>query len=197
VDEHAEYLSIAEVASLLGVHRNTVRNRVKVGRYKAHKLVTPQGETYAIERESLGVSLPTPTNEGAHSLSAPVHHNADSPSQSGDVLHRDQQVQADAIVQRLLAPFIAELGMVREELGRVKAERDNTKSQLLAKYQTIATQQETIAEAEVLRRRDEQEAPLARPAGPGAREAPVEAQDSRPRAVGAAEAVAGRVGGPG
>ncbi len=50
----------------------------------------------------------------------------------------EQQVQADAIVPRLLAPFIAERGMVREEWGRVRAEYDGATSQLLAQAETIA-----------------------------------------------------------
>ena len=32
----ADTVTIAEAAALLGVHRNTVRNRVKAGRYRAH-----------------------------------------------------------------------------------------------------------------------------------------------------------------
>ncbi len=143
MDERAEYVTIAEAATLLGVHRNTVRNRVKAGRYKAHKLVTPQGETYALHRDSLGLPLPSPTNEAAHPLTGVVRHNADNPSQPAALVSPDQQAQADAIVQRLLAPFIAELGMVREELGRVKAERD-------ARDETIAElrRRAEMAEAE-------------------------------------------------
>jgi len=124
VEERDEYVSIAEAATLLGVHRNTIRNRIKVGRYQAHKVVTPQGETYAIARASLGVPAPTPTNEPSQSLSRLVRPNPDKPSQPHALVSTEQQAQADAIVQRLLAPFIAELGTVREELGKVKAERD-------------------------------------------------------------------------
>ena len=57
-------------------------------------------------------------------MTTAVHHNRDTPSQPGTLISREQQAQADAVVQRLLAPFIAELGAVREELGQVKAERD-------------------------------------------------------------------------
>jgi len=154
VDEHAEYISIAEAAMLLGIHRNTVRNRVKAGRYKAHKLLTPQGETYAIERESLGVPLATPTNAPAQPLSRPVRHNPDNPSQPTALVSLEQQAQADAIVQRLLAPFIAELGTVREELGQAKAERDDLRRRV------------EHAEAE----RDRLTAAQAAPAAPGALE---------------------------
>ena len=81
----------------------------------------PQGETYAIERASLGPPSP---NGYTPPLSSPVRDNPSHLSQSGTLAPTDQQAQAEAIVQRLLAPFIAELGEVREELGRVKAECD-------------------------------------------------------------------------
>ena len=147
--ERAEYVSIAEAATLLGVHRNTVRNRIRAGRYKAHKLVTPQGKTYAIARESLDLRGATPTNAHAQSLSGVVHHNADNPPQPAALVSPDQQAQADAIVQRLLAPFIAELGTVREELGRVKAERD-------ARDETIAALRRRAEAAEAERERLQQ-----------------------------------------
>ncbi len=87
MDEQAEYISIAEASTLLGVHRNTVRNRIKSGRYKAHKVVTPQGKTYAIERESLG---PSSTNT-SHSSDAPgmtttVRPNGHNPSQAAPLV---------------------------------------------------------------------------------------------------------------
>jgi excisionase family DNA binding protein len=149
VDDRAEYLSIAEVATLLGVHRNTVRNRVKAGPYKAHKIVPLQGETYAILWESLGASLPDPTNKAAQPLSRPVHHNVDNSLQPATLVSPDQQAQADAIVQRLLAPFIAELGEVREDLGRVKAEPDQ-KDETIAELRRRAE----VAEAELVRERE-------------------------------------------
>jgi excisionase family DNA binding protein len=95
----SDWVTIEEASRLLGVHRNTVRNRVKAGRYKAHKVVTPQGETVMIERESLGL-VPHSDAVGA------------------------QQAQAEALVQSLLAPFIAELGTVKEELGRERERRE-------------------------------------------------------------------------
>ena len=121
MDDQGEYLSIAEAATLLGVHRNTIRNRLQAGRYKAHKVVTSQGTTYAIERASLGQP---PPNGYTPPLSSPVRDNPSHLAQGGALAPTDQQAQAEAVVQRLLAPFIAELGEVREELGRVKAERD-------------------------------------------------------------------------
>lgn len=184
MEKRAEYLSIAEAATLLGVHRNTIRNRVKAGRYKAHKLLTPQGATYAIERESLGLLSDTPTNDAAQSLSRPVRHNSEKPSQPGALVSPEQQAQADAIVQRLLAPFIAELGGVREELGRVTAERESVAAQLAAKDKTLIAKDELIADlrAELRRRaeRDRLTAAQAAPVGPGTSEASTEAQEAAP-----------------
>jgi excisionase family DNA binding protein len=117
----AETITIAEAADLLGVHRNTVRNRIKAGRYKAHKVVTAQGETFAIERDSLD-SNPTNTT---HSSSQPqVRHGASTHSQDRAIVddaHAEQQL---AVVQRLLAPFIEELGATKIELGRTREQRD-------------------------------------------------------------------------
>ncbi len=171
MDERAEYVTIAEAATLLGVHRNTVRNRVKAGRYKAHKLVTPQGETYALRRDSLGLPLPSPTNGAAQPRTGVVRHNADNPAQPTALVGTDQQAQADAIVQRLLAPFIAELGTVREELGRVKAERD-------ARDETISElrRRAEIAEAE----RDRLTSVQAASAPLSALEVPIAVQEDHP-----------------
>jgi excisionase family DNA binding protein len=120
-----DWVTVTEAARLLGVHRNTVRNRIKAGRYKAHKVVTPQGETYMVERESLSTS---PDNDLAQPHTSGVRHNAYNPlqdvQQERTVMTEAQQVQAEALVQRLLAPFIAELGAVREELGRERQRRE-------------------------------------------------------------------------
>ena len=121
----SDWVTIEEASRLLGVHRNTVRNRVKAGRYKAHKVVTPQGETVMIERESLGlvphsdaVELPTTTvRRKAHNLS----QDAQDPH---TIAVGAQQAQVEALVQSLLAPFIAELGTVKEELGRERERRE-------------------------------------------------------------------------
>jgi chloramphenicol 3-O-phosphotransferase len=45
-----EGITIAEAAALLGVHPNTVRNRVKAGMYEAEKVFTENGQTWMIDR---------------------------------------------------------------------------------------------------------------------------------------------------
>jgi excisionase family DNA binding protein len=96
-------LTIAEAAALLGVHKNTVRNRIKNGSYRAEMVQTERGPTYLIERESLLTNL------------------------SANTLSRASQElvghQAMEFVQELLRPFVSELGEVREELGAERARR--------------------------------------------------------------------------
>jgi excisionase family DNA binding protein len=96
-------LTIAEAAALLGVHKNTVRNRIKNGSYRAEMVQTERGPTYLIERESLLSNL------------------------SANTLSRASQElvghQAMEFVQELIRPFVSELGEVREELGAERVRR--------------------------------------------------------------------------
>ena len=54
-----ERVTIAEAATLLGCHPNTVRTRVKAGMYRAEKVPTENGPTWMIERDSLTTNAPT------------------------------------------------------------------------------------------------------------------------------------------
>jgi len=88
---------------LLGVHKNTVRNRIKNGTYKAEKVITERGQIYLIERQSLLTNLTTNTlSSGSQQLVNPAPME---------------------FVQELLRPFVSELGEVREELGAERARR--------------------------------------------------------------------------
>jgi excisionase family DNA binding protein len=107
-DDHSvgrggDRITIAEAAALLGVHKNTVRNRIKNGSYQAEMVQTERGPTYLIERESLL------TNLSANALS-----NA-----SQELVG----AQAMEFVQELLRPFVSELGEIREELGAERVRR--------------------------------------------------------------------------
>jgi excisionase family DNA binding protein len=96
-------LTIAEAATLLGIHKNTVRNRIKKGSYRAEMVQTERGPTYLIERESLLTNLTTNTlSSASQELVSP---------------------QAMELVQELLRPFVSELGEVTEELGAERARR--------------------------------------------------------------------------
>ena len=100
-------LTIAEAAAFLGVHKNTVRNRIKDGIYEADQVVTERGPTYFIKRESILNNLTTSTLS-----SASQGH--------GTAIVNPQSL---AFVQELLRPFVNELGQVREELGAERARR--------------------------------------------------------------------------
>ena len=118
-------LTIAEAAALLGVHKNTVRNRIKDGYYRAEMVQTERGPTYLIERESLLTNLNTNTlSSASQELVGP---------------------QAMKFVQELLRPFVSEVGEVREELGAERARRQ------IAEERTAALE----AELEALREAQE------------------------------------------
>jgi excisionase family DNA binding protein len=106
----ADRLTIAEAAALLGVHKNTVRNRIKNGFYRAEMVQTERGPTYLIERESLLTNLTTNTLSSA----------------SQELVSQ----QAMEFVQELLRPFVSELGKIREELGAERVRREMAESTL-------------------------------------------------------------------
>jgi len=58
--ETGERVTIGEAAVLLGVHPNTVRNRIKSGRIPAEKVLTPYGEAFAIPRAHIDTALRAP-----------------------------------------------------------------------------------------------------------------------------------------
>ena len=101
-------LTIRQAATLLNVHHNTVRNRIKSGKYWADKVVTEHGETYLIPRSEL--EQETSTNN----LSTP------SPTQ----LPSQSLPDVREAMRAMLEPFVKELGNVREELGRERERRE-------------------------------------------------------------------------
>jgi hypothetical protein len=108
-------VTITEAATLLGVHPNTVRGRVKAGVYDAEKVATEHGLTWMIDRDSL-INPPLPRD------------SQDLPSQAVNPVG----ATPIELVQDLLRPFVEDLGRVREELGaervlREQAERERDK----------------------------------------------------------------------
>src|SRR5215208_5604124 len=150
-------LTIAEAAALLGAHKNTVRNRIKNGSYRAELLQTERGPTYLIERESLLTNLTTNTlSSASQELVSP---------------------QAMEFVQELLRPFVSELGEIREELGAERVRREMAESTL---RDGMAEERRRREEAE--RERDELRRelhalrePREPPVSPGPNDTPTEA----------------------
>jgi excisionase family DNA binding protein len=131
VGRGGDRLTIAEAAALLGVHKNTVRNRIKNGSYRAEIVQTERGPTYLIERENLLTNLTT---------------NTVSSASQGLVSH-----QAMELVQDLLRPFVSELGEVREELGAERVRRQMAEERaaaLEAELEALKEPQESPQTAE-------------------------------------------------
>ena len=103
-DRASDRVTISEAATLLGVHPNTVRNRVKDGTYVAEKVFTERGPTWMISRNSLVTN--TPTSGSQHTPPQIVNK------------------EALEVVQDLLRPFVEDLGRVREELGAERVRRE-------------------------------------------------------------------------
>jgi excisionase family DNA binding protein len=125
VGRGSDRLTIADAAALLRVHKNTIRNRIKNGTYKAEKVITERGPTYLIERESL---LTNVTTSALSSTSQQL-----------------VSAQGMEFVQELLRPFVRELGQVREELGAERARRltaEERTASLEAELETLREPQE-------------------------------------------------------
>jgi excisionase family DNA binding protein len=123
-------LTIAEAAALLGVHKNTIRNRIKNESYRAELVQTERGPTYLIERDSLLTNLATnPLTSASQEVVSP---------------------QAMEFVQELLRPFVSELGEVREELGAERARRQVAEERAAALEAELEALRETRESAETV-----------------------------------------------
>jgi hypothetical protein len=119
-------VTITEAATLLGVHPNTVRGRVKAGVYDAEKIATEHGLTWMIDRDSL--------------INPPLTRDLQEPPLQTD---KPEGATPIELVQDLLRPFVEDLGRVREELGaervlreQVERERDKLAEELEALRET-------------------------------------------------------------
>jgi excisionase family DNA binding protein len=102
-------LTISEASTLLGLHKNTIRNRIKDGTLQAEKVGTERGLTWMIDRDSL------------NNL-----NNTTLPSASQVIVNADVRVA----LQSVLEPFVKDLGDVREELGRERERREQLQRRL-------------------------------------------------------------------
>jgi len=115
-DSPKEYVTVGEVAKLLGIHRNTVHHRIKSGRITAHKVVEGGREVYRVERDSLGVGR---TSAHMHTLDA-------QRTTASEELSRLIATRLDEIVR----DYTHEVGDLREELGAERARREMAESTL-------------------------------------------------------------------
>ncbi len=125
-DRGSGRVTITEAATLLGVHPNTVRARVKAGVYEAEKVATEHGMTWMINHDSL-VNNPLPRD------------SQQTPSQMANL----EAATPTEVMQEMLRPFVEDLGRAREELGaervrreQAERERDELRRQLEALTET-------------------------------------------------------------
>ena len=119
-------VTITEAATLLGVHPNTVRARVKAGEYDAEKVATEHGLTWMIDRDSL--------------INPPLTRDLqDPPSQ----MVNPENATPIELVQDLLRPFVEDLGRVREELGAERVLREQAEGE----RDKLAAELEALREA--------------------------------------------------
>jgi hypothetical protein len=106
-----ERVTIAEAATLLGCHPNTVRSRVKAGMYRAEKFHTENGPTWMIERDSLTNNAPTSASQQAVSGVPAVQQ---------------------AALQELARQIVKEAGLVPDpeaEAAKIKAEAESKRKE--------------------------------------------------------------------
>ena len=108
-----QYVSVGEAAEILGVHRNTVRNRIKSGRIRAHKAIEGDKEVYRVELDSLGAN-------GHVRTSAVVHNKGAQRTTEGANMVEALVNKIDQVVQQ----YTRELGDIREQLGAERTRRE-------------------------------------------------------------------------
>ncbi len=113
-ENRRDALTIRQAAALLNCHPNTVRNRIKAGKYEADRIQTEHGETYLIPRSELSKASTT------NSLVGPTQPHP-VPTPLPDVREA---------MRAMLEPFVEELGAVREELGREKERREQAERRI-------------------------------------------------------------------
>ncbi len=130
--DDATYVTIAEAAKLLGVHPNTVRNRIKMGLLTATKVLTLNGEAYAIPRASVTPSQDPLQQAGrVPGGSNPLVSSGDAQSAALVTLTTGSLVTLPTPLQELVRPLVEENTRLHEmaraqaqELGRTQEQRD-------------------------------------------------------------------------
>ena len=163
-------VTITEAATLLGVHPNTVRGRVKAGTYEAEKVATEHGLTWMIDPDSLvNATLPKDSQQPPSQM---VNPDAVTPME---------------MVQDLLRPFVEDLGRVREELGAERVRREQAereRDELLARLEALQAPEAAAGRSEGASPRPAMPGPQT---GAGEPEEPPDATETRTEAVGEAD----------
>ena len=160
--ERADEVPLPLAVELAAIPARTLRNWIKSGKLAAkrgqrgwlvrmadiERIAIMIGHPVATTRPATGMARPMAATEGEDAPAAEgpevLAANSGQVAATAAMVAADRQADAEAQLQRLLAPFIAELGVVREELGHVKAERDG-----LAALAEELRRRAEVAEAEL------------------------------------------------
>jgi len=140
-------VTIAEAAKLLGVHPNTVRNRIKTGLLPAEKMLTPNGDAYMIPRTSIEDALQSPL-QNVGTLPGGSNELLSSNGAQNDslvTLTTGSQGTLTTLLQQLVAPLIEATAHHADELRHVEA---LYREQIAAKDELIAELRRRAEEAE-------------------------------------------------
>jgi hypothetical protein len=187
-------LTYRQVGQLLGVGERAALNWVReqnipitVGRPARVRRSDVVAQAAALDRPLADTSEALPHTSEDFRIHAPSTSEAPRSTEPIEAAYRVTPTEIEQAVSRTSAQYMGDLRTMLAEVGKVY------ESQLLAKDQTITTQADMlalqtetiaelrrraeVAEAEVLRQRQEQEATQAAPAGAWAQEAPMLAQE--------------------
>ena len=98
-------VTIAQAADLMGLHKNTVRQWIKLGKLPASKVKTDRGETYLIPR----AALDQPHLNGHEQ---PTVSDAPAPIPTVNV-----PANIESVIQRLFHPALSELQAAHRQIG--------------------------------------------------------------------------------
>jgi len=130
-----EQVTIAEAAKLLGVHANTVRNRIKSGHIPAEKVLTPYGEAFAIPRAHIEEALQSPPSRplpnpsqvvgrvpgGSNGLVSPNDGQNGEVGRGDGTLPISTSVTLTTIVREIVTPLTALTERQADELAALHA----------------------------------------------------------------------------
>jgi len=120
--------TIAEAAALTGLHKNTIRMRIKLGQIPAERAPGKFGEEYRISRDALvAAGLITPPDTPPSPLEPPVTDPLTDEPSPGDTPHMASQTALLDLFQRHEHSMFR-LGYLEAELARHKALAENAES---------------------------------------------------------------------
>ena len=163
-----EPIPLPLAARLAGVPARTLRNWVSTGKLAAirgqrgwlvrlgdiEQIAAMIGSHAATSGMAAGMAA-----EVADEVAATVEDDRERAAIAASVTAiaaTERQAQGEALIQQIIAPFVAEQTRLAEALGRVQAERD-TQAETIAELRRRAE----VAEAELSRRRDKERAQAA------------------------------------